>query len=468
MVFNSLPFLIFLPVVVFGYFAMPHKWRWIWLLIASYFFYGYWKIEYLSLILFSTTVDFFVARFLDKEVSISKRKIALGVSLFTNLGLLFFFKYFNWFLDDVATPIGLVSENMKNSWHNQYTFLLPVGISFYTFQTLGYTIDVYFKKARAEQNFFKFALFVSYFPQLVAGPIERFSHLHQQLFEKHRLTYENIKHGGRFILYGLFIKMCVADNIANGVDLVFADINAYSSATLFGTMLLFGIQIFSDFHGYSLIAIGTARLFGVHLMDNFNAPYSALSIREFWSRWHISLSTWFRDYLFIPLGGSRVKTMRWIINILIVFIVSGFWHGANFTFLAWGAIHGLAYVFEKFSLDKIPNSNPAITFVKWAITMVIVFVAWVFFRAPSIEVASEFISRMASFKVGHSQLEIAPIVISFIGLFLLSDFVFKNRNIHLWMEDQKFATRWFIYALMVFSILGFAGTVNHPFIYFQF
>lgn len=468
MVFNSLAFLIFLPAVLLGYFLLPHKFRWILLLIASYFFYGFWKIEYLSLILFSTVIDFSVSQFLDKTTDQTKRKLALGVSLSTNLGLLFFFKYFNWFLDDVANPMGIIPDNALNYWHSNFQFLLPVGISFYTFQTLGYTIDVYYKKAIPEKNFFKFALFVSYFPQLVAGPIERFSNLQSQLFAKHKFTYENLQHGGRFILYGLFIKMCVADNIANVVDAVFNDISGHSSSDLFFTMLLFGLQIFSDFHGYSIIAIGTAQLFGVHLMTNFNAPYTATSIREFWSRWHISLSTWFRDYLFIPLGGSRVSSIRWIANILIIFIVSGFWHGANFTFLAWGAIHGVAYILEKYTWNKTTSENHLIQLGRWLLTMAIVFVAWVFFRADSIEQASCFLSTMISSQAGKSLFNFPPILIAFIGLLLLSDWVFKDSNIHHWMNQQKFAIRWFIYAIMIYAILGFAGTVNHPFIYFQF
>jgi alginate O-acetyltransferase complex protein AlgI len=262
--------------------------------------------------------------------------------------------------------------------------------------------------------------------------------------------------------------MCVADNIANVVDSVFNDIGAHSSADLFTAMLLFGLQIFSDFHGYSLIAIGTAQLFGVHLMTNFNAPYTATSIREFWSRWHISLSTWFRDYLFIPLGGSRVSSMRWVVNILIIFIVSGFWHGANFTFLAWGAIHGIAYILEKYTWNKSDPNNKLINAVRWVVTMTIVFVAWVFFRADSMQHAIDFLSGL--FRNGNidSSVIYPPIIIAFIGFLMLSDFVFKDRNIHVWMNEQKFGTRWFIYAIMIYSILGFAGTVNHPFIYFQF
>ncbi len=468
MIFNSLPFLIFLPLCLLLYYALPHRYRWVFMLLASYFFYGYWKVEYLGLIAFSTIVDYSVGQFLESSEHEFKRKLALTTSILTNLGLLFFFKYFNWFLEDVVNPLGFIPDNAYSYWTQHFNILLPVGISFYTFQTLGYTIDVYKKQVQAERNIFKFALFVSYFPQLVAGPIERFKHLKTQLFTHHSFTYENLQHGGRFILYGLFTKMCVADNIANTVDQVFSDISSFDSFQLLQTMLLFGLQIFSDFHGYSLIAIGVARLFGVHLMANFNSPYTSLSIREFWSRWHISLSTWFRDYVFIPFGGSRVNQVRWTINILIVFIVSGIWHGANFTFFAWGAIHGLAYIIEKFTWNRLGTDKPLIKLLKWTWTMSIVCIAWVFFRSDSIEVATQFLNYMINGSEGHSDLIFPSFAFSFLGLLIISDIVFRDSDVHTWLGRQRFIIRWSIYSFMIMSILGFAGTVDHPFIYFQF
>ena len=261
MVFNSLPFLVFLPIVFSIYFILPHKIRWVLLLCASYVFYGYWNINYLSLIIISTLVDYSISNYLQNSSSSVGRKIALSTSLVTNLGLLFFFKYFDWFLEDIILPSGILSED-SSIWKTQINFLLPVGISFYTFQTIGYTIDVYQGKVAPEKNPFKFALFVSYFPQLVAGPIERYNHLRNQLFEKQTLSYQNIQQGGRLILFGLFIKMCVADNLANIVNPIYDNSGMYSSLSLFFGMVLFGLQIFADFHGYSLIAIGTARLLG--------------------------------------------------------------------------------------------------------------------------------------------------------------------------------------------------------------
>ncbi|NQV53490.1 MAG: MBOAT family protein [Flavobacteriales bacterium] len=448
------------------YYLLPHRTRWILLLAASYIFYGYWKVEYLSLILASTTVDYFVARYIHSTPSRFHKRFGLALSLITNLGLLVFFKYSGWFIEDVLDPVIGLNEVQLNDFRTAWDFLLPVGISFYTFQTLGYTIDVYYGKAVPEKNPLKFALFVSYFPQLVAGPIERFSHLHQQLFQRVSFQYSNLQHGARLILYGLFIKMCVADNVSPVVDQIFGHSTEADSLQLVIGMLLFGLQIYSDFHGYSLIAIGTAKLMGVNLMGNFNAPYTALSIREFWSRWHISLSTWFRDYLFIPLGGSKAGQVKLGINILIVFLVSGLWHGANWTFVVWGAMHGVAYLIERWVLPE--RSSRIGSALKWIWTMVIVFVAWIFFRSESIEFGAAYVGLMISNMGEGITLEWDPFLPSIVGIFILSDLLFRNRSIHVWLESKSTLIRWSVYALLLFFITGFAGTIQHPFIYFQF
>lgn len=466
MLFNSLPFLIFLPVVVILYYLLAHRWRWMLLLAASYFFYGYWKVEYLALIAASTLIDFFAARYIASSDSAIKRRIGLGVSLAANLGMLFFFKYSSWFMEDVLYHLSLIDEPALNHFKTLWTFALPVGISFYTFQTMGYTIDVYYNKAQPEKNPFRFALFVSYFPQLVAGPIERFSSLHPQLFTFQRFQYRNLQLGGRLILYGLFIKMCVADNISPVADQIFEQAPHASRWQLITGMLLFGVQIYSDFHGYSLIAIGAARLMGVQLMDNFRAPYTATSIREFWSRWHISLSTWFRDYLYLPLGGSREGRSRLALNIMVVFLLSGLWHGANWTFVAWGALHGVIYLAERFVIPS-PVRKTAL-FTRWLLTMFIVFVAWVFFRSASLADALAFIRGMFAPTGEGINIEWNTMIISFAGLFLLADVYFRDSGPMQWLDRKSTPVRWTIYAFLVYSITAFAGTVNHPFIYFQF
>jgi len=463
--FNSLPFLLFLPCVLLLFYGLPHRYRWVLVLLASYFFYGFWKIEYLSLIVFSTTLDYFAARYIYTQSGF-KRKMGLAVSLMSNLGLLAFFKYSGWFINDIAFPLGLLTEQAQTALNNMWSFVLPVGISFYTFQTMGYTIDVYYDRIKPEKNLLKLALFVSYFPQLVAGPIERFDRLHAQLFAPIQFDYANFQAGGRMILYGLFIKMCVADNISPIVDQVFAQTNEASIAQLWSGMGLFGIQIYADFHGYSLIAIGTARLFGVHLMTNFRAPYLSLSIREFWSRWHISLSTWFRDYVFIPMGGNRVSNTKLAVNIAVVFLVSGLWHGANWTFVIWGALHGGAYLIERFTLSKWTSGISST--LRWAVTMLVVFVAWVFFRAENFDSAIEFIQGLILNESSGIDLTWSPLVISFVGLFLLSDVVFGVQGFEIWLDSKSKIKRWALYSMLIYFITGFAGVVEHPFIYFQF
>jgi len=292
-----------------------------------------WKPIFALLIVGSTLIDFFAAKYIFQAQENWKKKLWLCISLSTNLGLLAVFKYYNFFRTELFQAIG--NEQFAN-WIPVLSIALPVGISFYTFQTLSYTIDVYYGRQKPERHLGIFALYVSFFPQLVAGPIERFSHLGAQLKQWHKFQYTNFANGFRLILFGLFIKMTIADNLSPYVDEVFEkyeNLNSWSIAT---GVFFYAFQIYADFFGYSTIAIGAARLLGIDIMDNFKSPYFSRSITEFWKRWHISLTTWFREYLYLPLGGNRVLKYRWIINILIVFIVSGFWHGANWTFIIWG------------------------------------------------------------------------------------------------------------------------------------
>ncbi|MCP4872814.1 MAG: MBOAT family protein [Proteobacteria bacterium] len=390
MLFNSLQFLVFFPVVLGLYFSIPPKRRWILLLAASYYFYACWKAEYLVLILASTAVDYTVALRMGREETKEDRRKWLWLSLATNLGLLFTFKYFNFandsvraLLDSMGVPYDIPALDV----------ILPVGISFYTFQTLAYTIDVYRGRIEPERHLGKFALYVAFFPQLVAGPIERAFHLLPQFHQEFAFDYDRMASGMRQMTWGMFKKVVVADRLAIYVNGVYNDPTAHSGFPIIAATYFFAFQIYCDFSGYSDIAIGAARIMGFDLMENFHRPYLANSISEFWKRWHISLSTWFRDYVYIPLGGNRVGVERWYANLFIVFLVSGMWHGANWTFLVWGGLHGLYLVFAIVSagprtaaLDRIGLT--AGTGRRRAFEILVTFhlalVAWVFFRANSV------------------------------------------------------------------------------------
>jgi alginate O-acetyltransferase complex protein AlgI len=341
MFFNSLEFVIFFPLVVFAYFALPYKWRWSLLLLASYYFYMCWRPEYIILIIASTLIDYFAGLRMG-QVNKKKRKKYLILSLCTNLGLLFAFKYFNFFNNSLQATF-----NQFNLFYNvpAFSVLLPVGISFYTFQTLSYSIDVYRGDREPERHLGIFALYVAFFPQLVAGPIERSTHLLPQFYEKHNVDYVRITNGLKLMTWGFFKKLVIADRLAIYVNQVYNAPGDFHGAHIWIATYFFAIQIFCDFSGYSDIAIGAAEIMGYRFMKNFRRPYLAQSIAEFWKRWHISLSTWFRDYLYIPLGGNRVGKWRWYYNLFVVFMVSGLWHGANWTFVVWGALHGLYLVF---------------------------------------------------------------------------------------------------------------------------
>jgi D-alanyl-lipoteichoic acid acyltransferase DltB (MBOAT superfamily) len=347
--FNSWIFFLFLPLVFAAVYSIPQKYRWIVLLVASYIFYGWWKAEFLLIIAFSTVLDYFCALKIEDSPNQYARKRWAALSLGINLGILFLFKYFYFFIGSSTWMQDLVSPHQKmRDLVEFFGNALPVGISFYTFQTMSYTLDVYYRRAKPERHLGQFALFVSYFPQLVAGPIERFSHLNEQLKVEHKLAYKNLQLGFRLMLYGFFVKMVIADNLSYTVSSIFNDPGKWKYYWNIIGVLSFGFQIYADFFGYSLIAQGAAKLFGIELMDNFNRPYLSNNISEFWKRWHISLSTWFRDYVYIPLGGNRVSHSKWIFNIMLVFVLSGLWHGANYTFLIWGALHGVFYLVERF------------------------------------------------------------------------------------------------------------------------
>ena len=406
MLFNSIEFLLFLPLVFAVYWSVngraPLRIQNLLLLAASYLFYGWWDWRFLSLIAFSTLVDFAVglqiAKANDREIPQDagpsersrKAKRWLAVSLAVNLGLLGYFKYANFFIDNWIEAWGALGVTMHAS---SLQVILPVGISFYTFQTLSYSIDVYRRKLEPTRDFIEFAAFVSFFPQLVAGPIERASALLPQIARRRTFDYDQAVSGLRLILWGMFKKVVVADTCAIYVNDIFANYETYSGPTLILGAIYFAFQIYGDFSGYSDIAIGTARLFGISLMTNFRTPYFSRDIAEFWRRWHISLSTWFRDYLYIPLGGSRVGKWKAVRNTFVIFLVSGFWHGANWTFIVWGGIHAMLFLPLLLTRRNRRNTGdiqgwPSVReLLGMAWTFAAVTVAWVFFRAESVQQA---------------------------------------------------------------------------------
>ena len=401
MLFNSLDFAVFLPIIFILYwfiFNKNIKLQNLLIVCASYLFYGWWDWKFLSLIFFSTLIDYFIGRKLFTEEKTTNRKILLWSSIVINLGFLGFFKYYNFFIENFITAFTFFGCNINA---NSLNIILPVGISFYTFQTLSYSIDVYKKKLEPTKDFIAFAAFVSFFPQLVAGPIERATNLLPQFYKKRTFNYSNAIDGLRQILWGLFKKVVIADNCADYANLIFNNYTDYSGSVLVLGAVFFAFQIYGDFSGYSDIAIGTARLFSFNLMQNFAFPYFSRDIAEFWRRWHISLSTWFRDYLYIPLGGSKGGTFNKIKNTFIIFIVSGFWHGANWTFIVWGALNAI-YFLPLLLLNKnrqnidivaygkfIPSIND---FFKIIITFSLTVFAWIFFRAENLSHALNYIS----------------------------------------------------------------------------
>lgn len=481
MLFNSLEFLLFFPLVVVSFYILPHRYRWILLLLASYYFYMSWKAEYLFLILISTLIDYFAGLRMGLESDIYKRRNYLLLSLIANLGILFGFKYFNFFNDSVREIF-----NQFNVFYgvSAFNILLPVGISFYTFQSLSYSIDVYRGERSPEKHLGYFALYVAYFPQLVAGPIERSTRLLPQFFIKQNFDYKNVTDGLKIMLWGFFKKIVIADRLALYVNEVYNNPTEYHGLQILLATYFFAFQIYCDFSGYSDIAIGAARIMGIKLMNNFERPYYSKSIREFWKRWHISLSTWFRDYLYISLGGSRVVKWRWYYNIFIVFLVSGMWHGANWTFLIWGGLHGFYMLFSNwtknlrnnavkiFKLNDLPMLHK---YIKIFITFHLVLIGWIFFRANNISDAILIFSRiiefdftkLSSLKLSFSWYLLSISFISIIILEIVHLFERKESILNL-LNKQPIWLRFSIYYAIIFYIIIFGQFEQTDFIYFQF
>ena len=476
MLFNSLAFLVFLPLVFILYWSFKgsKKIQNIIILISSYVFYGWWDYRFLALLALSTLVDYFIGLALEKKKGKSIRKLFLVLSLCVNLGILGFFKYFNFFVDSWTEAWEGLGVNFNISSLN---IILPVGISFYTFQTLSYTIDIYREKIKATKNLINFAAFVSFFPQLVAGPIERAAHLLPQFRRKKLFIPSQAKYGLNLILWGLFKKVVIADNCAIYADSIFNNYEDLNSATLLLGAFYFSFQIYADFSGYTDIAIGVAKLFGYDLMRNFNYPYFSRNIGEFWRRWHISLSTWFRDYVYIPLGGSRVGEWHRIRNILIVFLLSGFWHGANWTFLIWGGIHAALFIpllirkTNRKYLDPVSSNSKFPTFgelLKISGTFSLVTLAWIFFRSESVSASVEYLKRI--FMSLEFDIEYLPIERFSVELVLLLSIFIMFEWFHKKVEHPFYGKlKWLKIAVVVFMLLSLGVYSDYQeFIYFQF
>jgi alginate O-acetyltransferase complex protein AlgI len=452
MLFNSISFIIFFIIVTTTYFLLPHKYRWSFLLIASCYFYMSLIPIYILILFLTITVDYYAAIKIEQG---KHKKFWLVGSLISTILILFVFKYYNFFgtnFNYIASVIG---------WNYSINFLkivLPIGLSFHTFQSMSYVIEVYYGRFKAEKHYGIYALYVMFYPQLVAGPIERPQNLLHQFYDKHYYDYKRITDGLKLMLWGFFKKIVIADRLALYVNLVYNNVYNYSGFSLIFATIFFAFQIYYDFSGYSDIAIGSAKIMGFDLMTNFNRPYKANTIQEFWKRWHISLSTWFRDYVYIPLGGNRVSKYRWYFNIFIVFMISGLWHGANWTFVIWGTIHGLAMVITTI----YPIRNRIISYIT---TMFIVFMAWIFFRANTLQDAIYVITNMIPINFKWNGITLLLLIYGFM-LIIFFETIMEYIKRNNFFNNNIFRTTIYISVIIILLLFGVFG--NNNFIYFQF
>lgn len=479
MLFNSFEFLLFFPVVTVLYFLLPHRGRWLMLLLASCVFYMFFIPYYVVILFVTILIDYFAGMWIERSEG-RKKKIYLWGSIISTCLVLFVFKYYNFFIGNFNEVASLIGWNYSV---DVLKVVLPIGLSFHTFQSLSYVIEVYRGNQKAEHHFGIYSLYVMFYPQLVAGPIERPQNMLHQFYEKHKLNYDDVSRGIKFMIWGLFKKVVIADNIASVVDAIYTSPEGMSWQWLLLGSYLFAIQIYCDFSGYSDMAIGAARVMGFRLMENFNTPYISTSIREFWSRWHISLSTWFRDYVYIPLGGNRVSQWKMNRNLLAVFAISGFWHGANWTFVIWGALHGVYLVIENllrklswFS-QMVESKNRILRILIAVIVFQLVVVGWIFFRAESVGEAVTILSRILFLEDGTSALDGGLSMLGVPGIawkiLLVGSFILYDPLMHKLTRgtyDLRLvsAVRLGFYALLtaLILLLGFWGEVE--FIYFQF
>ncbi|PTN07312.1 MBOAT family protein [Mangrovibacterium marinum] len=474
MLFNSIEFVLFFPIVLLLYWfvfnRLSPRARNLFLIACSYLFYAWWDYRFLSLIILSSLVDYYCGIQIEKNREHPSKRAFLYLSILINLGILFFFKYHGFFISELLLLLNSLGMHIHRS---TLSIMLPIGISFYTFQTMSYTIDVYRKQIKATHDLPAFLAFVSFFPQLVAGPIERARHLLPQFRASTVFNYQLASNGFRQLLWGLFAKIAVADSVAPVVDHIFSNSATMSASSLAAGAVLFSLQIYGDFAGYSNIAIGTAALLGFDLMQNFNVPYFSRNMREFWTRWHISLSSWFRDYLYIPLGGNRRSRLRHRINVMATFLLSGLWHGANWTFLAWGTLHGIIYLltypFARNTRNEAPQIRqlPAI-----AITFGLVCFTFIFFRAETIAQAARYIARMMTFSKGllvtdfisSRQLLSATV---FPAILIGTEWLQRHKKHGLDLSSTPSLVRHLSYYLLISAIL-FCFQSERIFIYFQF
>ena len=483
MLFNSLEFILFFSLVTVIYFLLPHRYRWFHLLISSCVFYMFFIPVYIFILFFTIIIDYYAGILIEGTLEKTRKKRWLVMSLIANVGILCVFKYCNFFIENVNTLFGY--DVAAGQGIPYLSIILPIGLSFHTFQAMSYTIEVYRGNQKAERHLGIYALYVMFYPQLVAGPIERPQNILHQFYEKHEFEYTRVVSGLRLMLWGMFKKVVIADNLSNVVNVIYSNPDEQNGLTYLIAALFFSFQIYCDFSGYSDIAVGSARVMGFDLMKNFNVPYISSSIKEFWARWHISLSSWFRDYLYIPLGGSRVSKFKRYRNLMIVFLLSGLWHGANWTFIAWGALHGAFNSIEMAVAKKLSGKyvNRCIKLLKVIFIFSFVSFAWIFFRSASIQQALLIIKTIftgtvpAVFNylagkpvfIGLGEYTIQTVLLLFLTLclFYFTDWLKEKEQIKVYfMNHSVFRTA--CYFMLFYGILFYGFFGNTQFIYFQF